>query len=254
MKQQLIAYTLLLVLTLNACVATPAKVVNENPLVLEKVTETESGYVLIGKFRSIGLPQGAQAVSFSNWPKITDADGKEIQFIPTDPSSEKTEQGTFSWAIEINGKQFKWPLTIKPDLVAVRYENAQTKFEFDTEAKPPDEQVQELDAFGNATNDPIWNLDIDLGLLAGYPVRVVKAIRRADGYEFYFKSTAVFHGVDIQIQDSTQGLTGMDAPDEFSSATTFAGKVPSGKLTVLVSHPVIAISGFWELQWQPEKK
>ncbi len=254
MKKQLIAFVFLLALTLNACAVSPTQVVNENPLVLEKVTETEDGYVLIGKFRSNGLPQGAQAVSYSNWPKITDADGKEIQFTPTDPSSEKTEQGTFSWAVEIKGKQFKWPLTIKPDLVAVRYENAQTKFEFDTEAKPSDEQVQELDAFGNTTNYPIWNLDIDLGLLAGYPVRVVKAIRRADGYEFYFTSTAVFHGVDVQIQDSTQGLTGMNGPNDFSSVTTFAGKVPSGKLTVLVSHPVVAISGSWELQWQPENQ
>lgn len=251
MKKQLIVYIFLFALTLNSCVAAPAKVTNENPLVLEKITETESGYVLIGKFRSIGLPEGAQAVSFSNWPKITDADGKEIQFVPTEPSSEKNEPGTFSWALEIEGKQFKWPLTIKTDLVAVRFENAQTKFEFDTEAKPPDEQIQEVDALGNTTNYPVWNLDIDLGLLAGYPVQVTKAIRRADGYEFYFKSTAVFHGVDIQIQDSIQGLTGMDAPGEFSSAVTFAGEVPSGKLTVHVTHPVVAISGPWELQWQP---
>ena len=50
MKQQLIAYIFLLALTLNACVATPAKVVNQNPLVLEKATETESGYVLIQSF------------------------------------------------------------------------------------------------------------------------------------------------------------------------------------------------------------
>ena len=111
-----------------------------------------------------------------------------------------------------------------------------------------------MDALGNTTNYPIWNLDIDLGLLAGYPVRVVKAIRRADGYKLYFKSTAVFHGVDVQIQDSTQGMTGMDVPGEFSSTATFAGKVPSGKLTVLVAHPVVAISGLWELQWQPENQ
>lgn len=254
MKKQLITYIFLFALTLNACVTTPAKVVNENPLVLEKATETDSGYVLIGKFRSIGLPQGAQAVSFSNWPKITDADGKEIEFTQTDSSSGKTEQGMFPWVFEIKGKQFKWPLTIKPDLVAVQYETAQTKFEFDTEANPPDEQVQELDASGNTTNYPIWNLDIDLGLLAGYPVRVVKAIRRADGYEFYFKSTAIFHGVDIQIQDSTQGMTGMNGPDEFSSAVTFEGKIPSGKLTVLVTRPVVAISDSWELQWQPENQ
>lgn len=254
MKKQFIALVFLITLTLNACATSPAQAVNENPLVLEKVTETEDGYVLIGKFRSIGLPEGAQAVSFSNLPKITDAGGKEIQFTPVDPSSENTEQGTFPWAFEIKGKQFKLPLTIKPDLVAVKYENAQTKFEFNTEANPPDDQVQELDALGNTINSPIWNLDIDLGSLAGYPVRVVKAIRRANGYEFYFKSTAIFHGVDVQLEDSTQGLTGMNAPDEFSSAVTFAGKVPSGKLTVLVSHPVIATPGSWELQWQPEKQ
>src|SRR5574338_1718171 len=199
MKKQFIAFIFLLVLTLNGCATPPAQAVNENALVLKKATETADGYVLIGTFRSVGLPQGAQAVSFSNWPKITDADGKEVPFSPADPSSETTEQGTFPWAVEITGKQFKWPLTIKPDLIAVKYENVQTEFEFDTEAKAPDEQVQELDAAGNTIDSPVWNLDIDLGSLAGYPVRVVKAIRRANGYEFYFTSTTVFHGVDLQI-------------------------------------------------------
>lgn len=254
MKKRLIAYLFLLALTLNACNTSPAKVENGNPLVLEKATETQDGYVLMGKFLSLGLPQGAQAVSFSSWPIITDADGKEVPFTQIDPSSEKTEPGAFSWAFEITGKQFKWPLTIKPDLIAVKYENAQTKFDFDTEAKPPDEQLQELDASGNTTNYPIWNLDIDLGRMAGYPIQVVKAIRRANGYEFYFKSTAVFHGIDVQIQDSTQGLTGMNGPDEFSSVAMFAGKVPTGKLTIIVAHPVIATPGSWELQWQPEKQ
>jgi Tol biopolymer transport system component len=227
-----------------------------NPLVIEKVIETENGYILAGTFSSAGLPQDAQAESFSNWPKIIDANGQEIQFTfanyELDLPFEKKEKGVFPWAFEVEGKQFNWPLTIMADLVAAEYQNIQTKFEFDTEAKPPDDHAQELDASGKTVDYPIWNVDIGLGELGGYPVRVVRIIRRADGYEFYFKSSAIFHGIDLQIEDSIQGLTGMDGPGDFASEVKFAGKIPSGKLTVLVSRPVIATPGYWQLQWQPE--
>jgi len=222
---------------------TPSQEVSaESPMTLEKVIETESGYILVGKFRSIGLPQGAEAVTFSMPPKITDASGQEVQYnfanYQADIPDIETEKDAFSWAFEIEGKQFNWPLTITVNSVAVEYSSVQTSFEFDAGPNPKEGQE--------------WDLYIDLGELAGYPVRVVKAIRRPDGYEFYFKSTAIFHGIDLQIEDSIQGLTGMDGPGDFASEVNFAGEIPSGKSTVLVSRPVVATPGYWQLQWQPE--
>jgi hypothetical protein len=95
----------------------------ENSMTLEKVVETENGYILVGKFRSIALPQGAQAVQFSNQPKITDTDGQEVKYkfanYQVGLPDASTEQGIFLWALEIEGKQLHWPITIAPDLVAL---------------------------------------------------------------------------------------------------------------------------------------
>lgn len=212
------------------------------PVVLEKVIETETGYTLAGKFHSIGLPKDAKAIQFSNWPTIIDASGRSVPFTFANSElnllSETTEPGTFAWAVQIEGKSFHWPLTIRFDTVAVEYENVQKQFEFDAGPNPQDGQA--------------WDLNIDLGELAGFPVRVTTVIGRPDGYEFYFQSPHMFHGINVEIGDSIQGLTGMDAPGEFSSSVTFADEIPSGKLTVLVSRPVVALPGVWQLQWEPE--
>lgn len=213
----------------------------ENPLVLEKVIETEKGYMLAGTFHSMGLPQGAKAVQFANWPRITDASGQEVSFTLANYELglplEKTQSGVFSWAFEIDGKSFNWPLTIRPDLLAVEYENAQAQFEFDAGPNPQNEQV--------------WDLNVDLDL-AGYAVRVVRVIGRSDGYEFFFESPQMFHGITLEIQGATEQLTGMNGVGEFSSHVKFAGGIPTNKLIVLVTHPIVAVQGSWQLQWQPE--
>lgn len=215
---------------------------DKNPMVLEKVIETETGYILIGKFHSVDLPNGANAVQFSSWPKITDANGQSILFTlenqEFDLPAEKTVPGTFAWAFHIEGKSFHWPLTISPVSVAVVYGSAQAQFEFDAGPSPQNGQV--------------WELNLDLGEMAGYPVKVTRVIGRPDGYEFYFESPQIFHGINVTIGDSVQGPTGMDGVGLFSSNITFANGIRSGRLEVLVTHPIVALSGNWQLQWQPK--
>jgi hypothetical protein len=214
---------------------------DQSSFVLEAVEETEHGYILIGKFHSVDLPEGAKAVQFSSWPKIIDANGQSVLFTWENqefaPPAEKTALGTFAWAFHIEGKSFHWPLTISLDSVAVEYGNAQAQFEFDAGPNPQDGQV--------------WELNLDLGEIAGHPVKVTRVIGRPNGYEFYFKSPQVFRGINVTVGDSAQGLTGMDGAGLFSSNITFANGIPSGRLEVLV-HPVLALSGNWQLQWQPE--
>jgi hypothetical protein len=224
---------------------TPSQSVSgENPMVLEKVIETEKGYILIGKFYTIGLPKYLKAVNFPTWAKITDANGQEVPYTfpdrELDLPLDAKEKGVFSWAFEFNGKTFNWPLTITSENLAVENQNAQAQFEFDTGPNPQEGQVWQ-------------DLKIDFKL-AGHPVRVVSVIRTADSYQFSFesKSSTVFQGVELTVGNSTQGLTGMDSSSRFGSEVKFAGELPSGKLTVLVSRPIMDIPGLWQLKWMPD--
>ena len=220
---------------------TPA---NQNPLMLEKVIETDNGYILAGTFSSLVFPADGEVVQFGQPPKITDASGQDIPFnfadYKLDLPAEQTQAGGFQWAVELQGKQFNFPLTITVNSAAVKYLTPQTQFEFDAGTSSKDGQVWE-------------NLNIHFEL-AGHPVHVLNAIRTTDGYQFNFVSddATVFNAVDISIGDSTQGLTGMNGLDSFSSDAKFTGAVPSGKMTVFLSRPVILESGNWQLQWKPD--
>lgn len=117
------------------------------------------------------------------------------------------------------------------------YPQEQARFEFDAGANPQEGQA--------------WELDQELQL-AGASVRVIKAYRTAEGYGFDFESDTFFHGVSIWIGDSLPGPTGMQDPQHFSALVRFEGAVPAGQLEVVVSNPVLSISGIWQTQWQPE--
>jgi len=220
---------------------------SENPLALEKVIETESGYILSGKFYSIDLPQDAQAMGISQWPKITNAAGQEIPFTtPNDIDLYSDEMGVFPWAYEINGKQFNWPLTITFEYLSVEYTTAQTEFEFDTGPDPKTAQT--------------WQLNRDLEI-AGYSLRVTYITRTQNGYIFHFEfdSKDNMNAVNVDIKgtphsSATSGAEG-NGPG-FSSQEThliYDGEIPSGKLTVILSAPSVELRGNWQLQWQPDQ-
>ncbi len=215
-----------------------------NPMVVDKVIETATGYIVIGKFHSAELPSGQRAVTFPTWLKITDAKGRDVPYslpnLDLGLPFETAEPGSFAWAFETESKSFAWPLTIKSETLRVQYEDARSQFEFDAGPNPQDGQVWQ-------------DLKIDLEL-AGHPVRVVSVLRTSDGYQFGFesRSSTVFGGVQLAIGDSTQGLTGMDGPSAFSSEVKFAGPVPNGKLKVVVTRPLVDILGTWQVQWQPD--
>ena len=171
-----------------------------NPLMLEKVIETDNGYILAGTFSSTGLPTDGKVVQFGQLPTITDASGQDIPFAfanyKLDLPAEKAQAGVFPWAFELHGKQFDWPLTITVNSLAVKFSDVQAQFEFDAGPTAIDGQVWE-------------NLNIHFEL-AGHPVHVLNVIRTPDSYQFNFVSddSTIFNAVDMAIGDSTQGLTG----------------------------------------------
>lgn len=211
------------------------------PLVIERTVETDKGYLLVGSFNSNGLPAGAQAMDFSTFPTMTDANGREVLYDfasqQLDGQTVSPAPGSFPWAFEVLGKQQAWPLTITVSAVAAVYPQEQARFVFDAGASPQEGQA--------------WELDQELRL-AGATVRVIKAYRTADGYGFDFASDTFFHGVSLWIGNSMPGPTGMQDPQHFSAFVRFEGEIPSGKLDVQVTNPVLSISGTWQTQWQPD--
>ena len=213
----------------------------ESPLMIEKIVETDRGFILIGTFNSTGLPLGASAMDFSTYPIFTDANGQEVLYdfaaSQLQAPIEFPPVGSFPWAFEIINKQHAYPLTMTVSAVAAQYLESSASFEFDAGPNPQEGQV--------------WDLNQDIEL-AGFPVRVVKAIRTADGYSFDFESAAMFHGVSLTIETSLPIGSGLGEPGHFISVVRFEGEIPSGKLTVQVSNPVVAISGNWHIQWGVE--
>jgi hypothetical protein len=214
---------------------------SDNPLKLEKIVETDKGYILVGTFDSTGLPQGAQAMDFSTFPIFSDANGQDVIYdfanFQLDQPAETPPVGSFPWAFEIIGRDHAWPLTMTVSAVGGQYPESHASFQFDAGSNPQEGQE--------------WDVNQDIELV-GVPVRVLKAFRTADGYSFNFESVEFFHGVSLSIGNSLPGGTGMDDPNHFSSIVRFEGAVPSGRLDVLVSNPVMSISGNWTIQWQPE--
>ena len=214
-------------------------------MILEKVLETDNGYILIGKFHSINLPDGAQGFGITPWPKVTDADGQEVSFTtPVDIELDEDDLSAqvFSWAIEIDGKQFNWPLTIAFQSLNAYYPDAQTEFEFATGPNPQMGQV--------------WDLNLDLEI-AGYPLRVVSATRTEDGYDFAFEGESWIRYVDVTIAGTTPkagrgGGQDSDGKGHFISSAGRYEEIPSGKLTIILNNPAIEFPGTWQLQWQPD--
>ncbi|MBK8422212.1 hypothetical protein [Candidatus Villigracilis saccharophilus] len=68
-------------------------------MTIEKIVETDRGFILIGSFNSNSLPQGASALDFSTYPVFTDANGQEVLYdfatSQLDSPVEKPPAGSF---------------------------------------------------------------------------------------------------------------------------------------------------------------
>jgi hypothetical protein len=219
-----------------------ADTVSENPMVLEKVIETDTGYILIGKFDSAVLNTEASVVGISEGTKIADANGQQVQFItPEDLDTPTTEMGVFPWAYQLEEKQFAWPLTITQESVDSEALSAETSFDFDTGLNPKAGQE--------------WILDKQLQL-GEYLVTLTSIIFNGDGYTFKFHSSDEVNinmSVEIAGSFATGGGGGGDGDGNFESSMVYDGAPPVGNLSLVFhSTPIIQIHGPWQLEWQPE--
>jgi hypothetical protein len=208
-------------------------------LILEKVIETDNGYILVGKFRSGSLPVNAQALGVSQWPRVTDANGVELPYrTANDVDVVSMTMGEFPWTLEIIGKAQAWPLTIHLEAVDAQTFDLAAQFTFDTGPNPQPGQ------------EWLLNQDVPLG---NFTVRVNKVIFTGTGYSFEMSAPDEVRGVYLDILDTSPLGTGGGQDGRGLLITNVDyDQPPSGLLTISLSAPTLTVRGDWTLQWQPE--
>jgi WD40 repeat protein len=211
------------------------------PLVLERVIETQNGYILIGKIRSADLLANMTILDSISQFRIMDAAGRVIiTKIPDDVDIVSNKADGIAWAYEIEGKQQAWPLTISIDAINVSVSHGdQFRIKFDTGPNPRTGQE--------------WNLNKDV-VINGYRVTLSSVHRLADGYKFTLKTDPQVTGVNVWIVgfDAAGGGGGSDGKGNFNLSNVYEGDVPSGELTLAISIQSVFMTVPWSITWQPE--
>lgn len=210
---------------------------------VERVIETEAGYILIGSVQ----PQ----VSEGSWLQITgpavirDANGRKVTYsFPNNwqaLAGPSFNQGGDTWALEINGSEVSFPVTISYSGIVITQVDpmASAQIPFDAGPDPQPEQV--------------WTLNQDVEL-AGYTVRLISVTAYEDGYAFRIDPGPNLSGVNVQIDGhSADGGGGGGAWGGIFSTSLAYSQLPTGALTIVLSNPLAnSPTETWQGQWQPE--
>ena len=211
----------------------------DEAVTVEKVIETEDGYILIGQFQPAGDP--GQLVQTSGM-SLTDAEGKQVTYtFPNDVSDAVPMSG---WAVQFKHAGLTYPLTIAFSGVDLQRDSTDSAVEISFDAGPNPQPGDE------------WVLDHDFEL-AGYPIRLRSITANSqNSYSFRFKADPRIYSVAVEILDHPAnggggGGGGMNS-GEISNTLSYA-QFPSGNLTVRISNLVLVGDAHtWQSQWSPE--
>jgi hypothetical protein len=227
----------------------PASGQNNNSVTVEKVIESNDGYILVGQFN----PQ----VNAGDWVQITgmiqlqDTNGKKVAYtepqdISTNPNV-NANAGGFGWVLQFKAAGLAFPLTITfPGSVLTQIDpTATAEFTFDAGPDPQPGQA--------------WTPNQEIQL-AGHILKLVSvSVDSRSGYGFRFQSDGKVSTASLQIEGySTSGGGGgggggggPDASSTFDVSLAFT-ELPRGKLKVIVSNLTVAGDPLtWQGQWSP---
>ena len=225
---------------------TSAPSTQDNSVTVQKVVETNDGYILVGIFD----PQVRQGdyVQVTGMAQIHDASGKTVAYTqPQDiqpDSGVNSSSGGFGWAMQFKAAGLAFPLTITfPGTVIAQAEpGATAEFTFDTGEPQPGQQ---------------WTPNLVIQL-AGHTLKLISITSDArNSYSFRFQSDPKVSGVSVEIAGyhpaggGGGGGGGGDASSTFDVGVSYA-ELPKGKLTVILSGlTVVGDSLTWQGQWSP---
>jgi hypothetical protein len=218
----------------------------DNSVTVQKVVETNDGYILVGKFD----PQVRQGdyVQVTGMAQIHDASGKTVAY--TQPQDIQTDAGLisssggFGWAMQFKAAGLAYPLTVTfPGTIITQAEpGATARFTFDAGIPQPGQQ---------------WTPNLEIQL-AGHTLKLISITSDSrSSYSFRFQSDSRVSGVSVEIAGyhpaggGGGGGGGGDASSTFDVSVSYT-ELPKGKLTVVLSNlTVIGDAQTWQGQWSP---
>lgn len=236
---------------------TPSSTVLEPPsFFMDKVVPLPDGYLFMGYTRWIpqGVGPGWTYRLDPDLLTIRDATGQEIPYDYGTPEP-IDRPGWSSWAFQVHGKDFHWPLTIEAGAL---WGDVSVPLTRDAV------QLPSFDPGPNPQPGQTWALDEDFQL-AGYTTHVssVHRVELPDSESYYYEfSMDSADGVvgasmlDLDHADQTGsggGGGGVPDPGPFVSTVRYAGQPPaSGPLRAAVFSISVAIRGSWKVAWSPQ--
>lgn len=213
---------------------------DENPLSLDRVVETEQGYIFIGRFRqSLSVPVQP---SFS--PEILDGNGLLLGYtLPSDITISSDATEAIEWAYQVNTKEIAWPITLRFNSASVFCTNPQAKISFDAGASTKSGQV--------------WELNQNFSLA---PCKFQIQFVKWTGSGYLIRITNLVNTFGVQFSPWNEGpMAGVGAgsvaqyPDHLDITIPTSQEPPKGRVTLYVS-AYGAIPGPWQVIWQPGSK
>lgn len=215
---------------------------SENPVVsvsVEKMIETEDGYILLGYINPKHLPEGSW-LNITGLPVIQDADGKKVSYtypVDVQPLEDHSlTQGGIAWALQFKSVGVKFPIDIQ----------------FTGNVLTPTQGKSEARIVVDVGNTPhlgqVWELNREIEL-AGKTIRLVSMTAGANGYTFQLDLGDAFASIDLSIEGYTPIGSGGGGP----YVSLEFPELPKGSLTIIFSNPIESSPPkTWETSWQPE--
>ncbi len=216
----------------------------EVSVVVEKVIQNESGYILIGAVRSI--LGNDRSISITGVPVLRDANGNKVSYSFPEDINEydilELENSDLPFSFQFKAAGVAFPLTIEiPGKILTPSESdATAEFAFDAGSNPQPGQE--------------WKLNQKIEL-SGHTFTLVSITADSrDGYGFHFKTSGEIASFRMNIDGYTPvgGGGGGDNQGLINQSLAFA-ELPKGNLKIIFSDLILASeTQFWQGKWSPE--
>ena len=212
---------------------------------IEKVIDTEDGYILIGALRPRDAVTMA-GVQVTGVPLLRDAAGKKVAYThPQDINPAQLLDLTFKdqgFAIRFEAAGVTFPLALEFQGVVLNIKDSQAS------------ATLTFDVGSNPSPGQKWVLNQNIQL-AGHDLKLVSVTTDSqNGYDFELSVSPSIYSVGVQIEGYTAagGGGGGNYQDGLHRSLSFA-ELPKGNLTLVFSNMVLASeTQFWQVQWQPD--
>ncbi len=217
----------------------------DSPVTVNKVIETEDGYILVGQVQPES--KSGETPQLTGNPEIHDASGKIVSYTnPVDVSLEiaGANTGVTGWGVQFKAAGLVYPLTIRFPGVYLFQPDPSATAGFTFDAGPNPQPGQE------------WAFNQEIQL-AGHTLKLVSIMADSrGGYSFFFQVDPQVFSASVQIEGFTPsggggGGGGGLTNGEFNVTLSYA-QIPTGVLTITLSNlTLIGDPITWQGQWSP---